>query len=241
MTEKIHGIVIDITRHNDRLSIVTMFTRSKGRVSFLSPAGSGKSARLRQARLQPLAVVEADINFKGSAELQRLGNFALAEVWSNLYFDPVKRLLALFICEFLNKLLRAAMPDEALWDYLLKSLRLLDRMQEGVADFHIAFLASLLPFAGIQPDPSGFTPGMYFNMQSGTFSAVQPPHNDYLRNEDAIWAARLCRIDFSNVRALRLNGALRSRILKEVLKYYAIHYPGTSSLKSLDILHDIFN
>ncbi len=240
MTEKIQGIVIDLTRHNDRLSIVTLFTRSKGRISFLSPIGSGKSARLRQARLQPLAVIEADINFKGNAELQRLGNFALAEVWSNLYFDPVKRLLALFIGEFLNRLLRATMPDEALWDYLLESLRLLDRLQEGVADFHIAFLASLLPFAGIQPDPTGFTPGMYFNMQSGTFSTTQPPHNDYLSGDDAVWAARLCRIDFANIRALKLNGEIRARILKELLKYYSIHYPGTSTLKSLDILHDIF-
>lgn len=241
MTEKIQGILIDLTRHNDRLSIVTMFTRSKGRISFLSPLGSGKSARLRQARLQPLAIIEADINFKANTELQRLGNFALAEVWSNIYFDPVKRLMALFIGEFLNKLLRATMPDETLWDYLVESLRLFDRMQEGIADFHVAFLASLLPFAGIQPDPSGFTPGMYFNMQSGTFSSTQPQHNDYLHGVEAEWAARLCRIDFSNVRALRLNGNLRSRILNAILKYYSIHYPGTSSLKSLDILHDIFN
>lgn len=91
MTEKITAIVIDITRHNDKLNIVTLFTRSRGRISFLSPAGSGKMGRLRHSRLQPLAAIEADINFRQTAELQRLGTFALYTVWNNLYFDPVKR------------------------------------------------------------------------------------------------------------------------------------------------------
>ena len=131
MTEKITAIVIDITRHNDKLNIVTLFTRSRGRISFLSPAGSGKMGRLRHSRLQPLAAIEADINFRQTAELQRLGTFALYTVWNNLYFDPVKRLVALFISEFLNKLLRATMPDEALWDFILNSISLLDNLPES--------------------------------------------------------------------------------------------------------------
>lgn len=137
MTEKITAIVIDITRHNDKLNIVTLFTRSRGRISFLSPAGSGKMGRLRHSRLQPLAAIEADINFRQTAELQRLGTFALYTVWNNLYFDPVKRLVALFISEFLNKLLRATMPDEALWDFILNSISLLDNLP-GVSPISIS-------------------------------------------------------------------------------------------------------
>ena len=241
MTEKITGIVIDITRHSDKLSIVTLFTRTRGRLSFISPSGAGKAGRMRQTRLQPLAVIEADINFKPTSELQRLGNFNLSEVWTDLYFDPVKRTMALFLTEFLNRLLRATMPDENLWDYLLNSLRLFDRLRDGVADFHIAFLSSLLPFAGIQPDPSDYSEGAFFDMQAGRFSKIHPPHNDALSGEEARWAATLSRINFSNVRALRLNGGLRHNILEGILRYYAIHFPGTSNLKSLPVLHEIFS
>ncbi|MDE6682692.1 MAG: recombination protein O N-terminal domain-containing protein, partial [Muribaculaceae bacterium] len=49
--ERVTGIVTDIVRHNDRHNIVTLFRRSRGRVSFLSPAGSGKAGRARNARL----------------------------------------------------------------------------------------------------------------------------------------------------------------------------------------------
>ena len=241
MTEKITGIVLDITRHSDRLSIVTLFTRTRGRISFLSPIGSGKEGRLRQARLQPLAVIEADINFKNVSELQRLGNFSLSEIWSDLYFDPVKRLITFFLADFLNRLLRASMPDEQMWDYICHSLRLLDRMHSRVADFHIAFLSSLLTFAGIQPDATDYRQGRVFDMQAGVFTSRVPSHNDYLTGDEARLAALLSRVNFSNVRALRLNGKLRSEILDKLLRYYAIHFPGTSNLRSLDVIHDILS
>ena len=122
MTEKITAFVLDVTRHNDRHNVVTLYSRTRGRISFLSPCGSGKSGKLRQARLLPLAVIDADINFRQTSELQKLGAFSLHHVWSDIYFHPVKRLVALFLSEFLNRLLRASMPDEALWDYIFNSL-----------------------------------------------------------------------------------------------------------------------
>lgn len=241
MTEKIRGIVLDIRKHTDRVSIVTLYTRSRGRLSFISPVGSGKSGKMRQARIQPLAVIDADINYKPVAELQRLGSFSLSEVWGELYFDPVKRLVTLFLGEFLNKLLRATMADENTWDYIYDSLRLFDKMQTGVADFHIAFLSSLLPFAGIQPDGSEYRDGYFFDMQSGVFVDSRPSHPDFLSGADARLAAILCRINYSTIRTLRLNGRNRNEILKELLHYYAIHFPGISGLQSLDIIHEIFS
>lgn len=241
MTEKIVAIVLDITRHSDKLDIVSVYSRSHGRISLLSPAGTSKSARMRQARLQPLAVIEFDCHIRPNAELQRLGNFALHTVWSDLYFDPLKRLISLFISEFLNRLLRATMADQNMWDYIFNSLRLFDSMNRNISDFHIAFLASLLSFTGIQPDDSKYRPGMFFDLQAGVFSDTIPPHNDWLKGEEAALAAKICRLNFYNVKALKLNGAMRRRITEKILSYYAIHFPGTSNLRSPDIIHDIFN
>jgi len=241
MTEKFVGIVIDITRHSDRHNIVTLYTRTRGRVSFLSPAGSGKAGKIRQARLQPLAVIEGDINFRQTAELQKLGTFSMYHVWGDIYFNPVKQMISLFISEFLNKLLRATMPDKNIWDYIFNSLLLFDKMKKRVADFHIVFLSSLLPFTGIQPDAENYSPGCFLDMQSGTFVATPPGHRDVLTGEEAAFAAKLCRINFSNARVLRLNGSLRLLIIDRLLHYYGIHFPGTSNLKSLSVIHDVFN
>ena len=241
MTEKFAAIVLDVTRHNDKHNIVTAYTRTRGRVVFLSPCGSGKGAKLRQSRLQPLAVIEGEMRFSQTAELQKLGSFSLREVWGDIYFHPVKQILVLFLSEFLNRLLKASMPDENMWDYIVSSLRLLDTMKSGVADFHIAFMASLLPFAGIQPDSSNYEPGMMFDLRAGIFTDNVPPHSDYLSGEEARLASIIIRVNFSNVKALRLNREIRRGIIGGLLRYYAIHFPGTATLKSLDVIRDIFS
>ena len=241
MTEKFTAIVLDITRHNDKHNIVTAYTRSRGRIVFLSPCGSGRAAKMRQARLQPLAIIEGEMRFSQTAELQKLGAFALHEVWTDIYFHPVKQMVALFLSEFLNRLLKASMPDENMWDYIAASLRLFDGMEKGIADFHIAFMASLLPFAGIQPDASNYEPGMMFDLRAGSFTDNVPPHSDYLKGEEARFASIVGRINYSNVMALRLNREGRRLIVSRLLAYYAIHFPGTATLKSLDVIRDVFS
>lgn len=241
MTEKITGIVLDIRRHNDRHNIVTLFTRSRGRVAFLTPAGGGKGGRLRNSRLQPLAVVEADVSFRQNVELQKLPAVTLREVWTGIYFHPVKPMVVLFLSEFLNRLLKASMPDEAMFDYIVGALALFDGMATRVADFHIVFLSSLLPFLGIQPDISEWAPGRVFDMRSGTFTPLRPPHNDCLSGDEARWAALVGRLNFSNFRALHIDVATRSRILEALLRYYSIHFPGTGSLRSVDVIRDVLH
>lgn len=240
MTEKFKAIILDITRHTDKHNIVTVFSRTRGRIVFLSPCGGGKVGKVRQSRLQPLAVIEGEMRFNQTAELQKLGAFVLHEVWTDLYFHPVKRMIVLFLSEFLNKLLRASMPDENMWDYMVTSFRLLDGMTHGIADFHIAFMASLLPFTGIQPDASQFESGMVLDMRAGSFTDTVPPHGDYLKEEEARFAALLSRVDFVSIKALHLNGEVRRKILTRLLTYYAIHFPGTANLKSLSVLQEIF-
>ncbi|MDE6142891.1 MAG: DNA repair protein RecO [Muribaculaceae bacterium] len=241
MTEKFIGIVIDVTRHSDRYNVVTLYTRSRGRVSFISSAAGGKAGKIRQARLQPLSVIEGDYNFRPNSELQKLGAFSLHDVWADIYFNPIKQMIAMFLSEFLNRLLKASMPDTNLWDYIHSSLHLFDIMKDRISDFHIVFLSSLLPFAGIQPDPDEYSDGYILDMQTGSFSSKVPLHHDFLKGDEAAFAAKLCRVDFSNMRALRLNRNLRYRILDNLLKYYGIHFPGASNLKSIQVIHDIFN
>lgn len=241
MTKKITAIVLDVTRHNDRNNVVTLYSRTHGRIVCLSACGAGKTAKMRQSRLLPMAAIETEMILRPNVEIQKLGAFALYAVWGDIYFHPVKQLIALFLSEFLNRLLRASMPDENLWDYIFNSMTLLDRMKSGIYDFHIAFMASLLPFAGIQPDSSAYRPGKIFDMQAGVFCDSIPSHRDYLTGDEAAFAHTLSRINFYNIRALRLNGTLRLRILKGLLHYYAIHFPGTANLKSLDVIHALFS
>lgn len=240
MAEKITGIVLNIRKYNDRNTVVTLYTRERGRLSFISPAGTGKSANVRRARLQPLSVVTTDLNFKPTSELQRLGSIYPAEVWSSLYFDPAKRAITLFISEFLYKLLMASQPDPLLFDFLVGSFRYLDGIEKGVSDFHIPFLVSMLSFSGIQPDVRNAKPGYVFEFGSGSFVPEFEGRAPFLTGKEAKAVAWISRINFSNMKKLRLTGANRRQILYGLLNYFSYHFPGLGSLKSPEILREIF-
>ena len=241
MSEKIHGIVLNVRKYNDRHNIVTLYTRERGRMSFISPTGSGKASNIRRARLQPLSVVETDLNYKPTAELQRLGSISPTEIWRNIYFHPVKSAISLFISEFLVKLLNASMSDPALYDFLIESFRLLDKLERGENDFHIVFLISLLPFSGIQPDTTGYKEGYVFDYSAGAFVAEFEAKGPVVGGSDARFIPFISRLNFSNMKCLRLTTINRRQILYGILNYYSYHFPGLGSLKSVDILKDLFS
>lgn len=240
MSEKINGIVLNVRKYNDRNNIVTLYTREKGRMAFISPVGSGKASNVRRARLQPIAVIETEINFKSGSELQRLGSITSGEVWSDIYFHPAKRALAMFISEFLYRLLNASMADPHLYDFLVDSFRLLDGMKDGINEFHIPFLVSLLSFSGIQPDISGMREGYVFEFASGAFVPEFEAKGPVVSGPYTRFIPWISRLNFSNMKSLRRAKADRRQILYGILNYYSYNFPGLSTLKSLDVLREVF-
>lgn len=240
MLTKIHGIVLSVVRHNDRHNIVTLFTSERGRMAFLSPAGGGRSGAMRNARLSPLAIIEADINLKNNRDLQSLGKFTLISSWHNLYFDPVKAPIVIFLSEFLSKILRTAEADASTWNFLVNALTRLDNINSGIANFHIAFLLRFMRVAGIDPDLSDYSGFGYFNMRTAEINGTIPSHRDYLSLDDTKTLPNLMRINFRNLRCFRLSGDQRSHIISGILRYYSLHLPISTEFKSLEILSEVF-
>lgn len=243
MMEKIEGIVLDVVRHNERHDVVTLYTAQRGRVAFVTAAGSGRGGCLRRARLQPLALIESDVNFRSNKELQMLGGFSLIRPWRDMYFNPLKSAQVIFLSEFLNRLLREAEADRTLWLFLADSLQVLDNLAEpsAIANFHLTFMGSLLPFVGIQPDAETYTPGSSFDMRAGVFTDSVLPHSDIISAAEAPLVLTVMRLNYHNSRRLRLSGAQRARMLERLLQYYSIHVPGIANMRSPAILRELFS
>lgn len=241
MIEKIQAIVLGTVRHSDRYNVVTLYTRSRGRMAVLSPAGAGRAARMRNARLQLMSVIEADIDIRNGRDLPRLGQFALSSVWREICFHPVKSSLAMFAAEFLGRLLRDSAPDEAMWDYVVSALRVVDASPVArLGNWHIALLVSLLGFSGIMPDPSTWDEGRWLDMREGRFTPFPPPHTDRLDPPYASIAYTLLRMNFLNAPHYKFTRAERHEVTDRLLRYFAIHFPGVANLRSPEILAEIF-
>ncbi len=246
MKEHISGIVLGTVKHSDRHNVTSIYTRERGRMAFLSPAGSSKSSRQTAARLQPMSIIEAEANISPTRDLHILSTILPIKVWKTLYYDPFKSSVVLFLSEFLTKLLREAPSEPRLWDFIANSMAILDATDNRIAaaNFHITFLVSLTYMMGVQPDVSEYREGMEFDMKSGTlafpFSAISP-NGIRLDSIKTSFLPTLLRINFANARFFRFSGKERSELLDYILKYYGFHFPGSDNLKSLEIMKEIFS
>ena len=238
--EKIQGFVLNNLKHNDRHNIVTLFTRTRGRITFLSPNGKGRSAKMRNARLMPMSLIESDVNFRENQDLHFLGAVTPIEIWHEVYFNPVKSAIVYFISDFLNRYFRDSQPDETAWKFILASIRILDESTEGMANFHIWFLIKFLNIAGITPDFSNYQQGDVFDMRAGLPVLPTQLHSDIIGIDQTAKIPILLRISSKNYHKFKFTSSQRREILNNILKYYSIHFPGVGNLKSFEILMEIF-
>lgn len=246
MLERIEGIVTGVVRHNDKHNIVTLYTRTRGRMAFLVPLGKSKSGRLRNVALSLMAVVSADVRISGEKELYPLRQINTERLWHGIYSNPVKSSVLFFLTEFCNRLVRQYPGDEHLWNYIINSLEVLDRIEpRKIANFHIAFLVRMLPLVGIQPSLSIWEQGHRFDMLAGemvdTSRLSFTRKVSLLSEEESGKVGTLLRMNFSNMWHFRFTSAERNYILDRLLSYYSIHLPIGVDYRSLDVLREFYS
>ena len=246
MIERLEGIVTDLVKHNDTHNVVTLFTRTRGRMAFLVPVGKSKSGKMRNALLSLMAVVGASVNIKGDKELYSLRVVEPVQIWHSIYSNPLKSSLIFFLAEFCNRLLRQYPADARMWDFIVDSLQVLNDIPSSrVANFHIAFLAQMLSPAGIAPSIERYEEGDRFDILSGEMVAAAAPdfsRRRLLLSEDESRAAvKLQRINYSNMHRYRFTRAQRQQTLDRLIDYYSAHLSLSRDFKSLSILRSLFS
>lgn len=244
MYQSLHCVALRTVRYDDRRAIVTAWSREAGRVSIVVPDGSSREARRRRAMLMPLSLFEGESEPRPGREILSMRDMRPSEVLPDISSVPAKSVVAMFLAEVLERLLREAQPDELLWCFLQGAIRALDIEERpcGVANFPITFLYRLGRFAGVEPDAGAWRPESFFDMTSGRFVTYPDPSHASAVLEPAAAAAipRLARLTFAASSRLRLDRGLRRRFLTEILKFYSLHHTDLQHLRSLPVVSEIF-
>ena len=143
MYERLNGVVLRTISYNDKNSIVRVYTDSHGLLSFLLPQSNGKTARMRRALFQPLSLVEIESDITANREIYRIREARCLVPLPSLHSHPVKNAVSLFITELLSHVIVEEEPNAPLFAYISSSVQLLDRLEKGIANFHICFLYNL--------------------------------------------------------------------------------------------------
>lgn len=245
MYQELECVALRTIRHSDRNSILVAYSRQMGRVGLLVAAGKGAAAARVRALTMPMATFECIASVTPGKELFHIRDVRRdsgAGGSNAVTGDPVRSAVGFFLADFLSSILREPMPDEPLFLRVRDVARhLAGRDSHGLANLHIAALASLTETLGIEPDTSTWRRGRFFDMREGRFLTSPPTmHNDYLDQRRSRVAYALTRMTPDKARFYRFSRATRNETLAGLLRYYTLHGYKVGNLVSVDILKDLF-
>ena len=241
MLVKTEAIVLHSFKYGESRMIIDVFSRKSGRVSLIASLPKTAKGRLKKQYFQPMTILGIEYDQRQRIQLLQLKDARLLHPYISLPLSPEKMAISLFVAEFLYHALRSEQHNEPLFTYILDSMQWLDIAEGGFANFHLTFLMRLSRFLGFYPNLEDYTEGSVFDLRAGTFYNKIPLHNDYLHADDSRRIHLLMRMDFPTMHLFRLSRTERGRIISVLLQYYRLHIPQFPELKSLQVLHELWD
>ncbi len=240
MRDKLNGVVLGTVKCNERTNIVRIYTDRRGLMAFVVPQGVTAASRMRNAMLMPLSLVEFEATGRPGEDLCRFRDLRRTQPLARIYGDPVKVTIALFVAEVLSHTIQEREQNAQLYNYISTSVRLLDAMERGVANFHICFLYGLGRIMGVEPDTHSYRQGYWFDLEGGTFAPAPTPGGRWVQPAVAAAVNALSRMTWSNLHLFRFSHTERSEVLDAIIEYFHIHHASLGTLRSLDVLKQVF-
>lgn len=239
-TYKARGIVLNTIKYGDSAMVAHLLTDTFGRQSYMvQGVRSSRGHGSKMALFQPMFALEFEGLQSSKMEMHRLRDVHNGLVLKSVPYDVRKSTIALFMAEVLYRLIGESEANEALFDFVWGSVEALDALQEGVANFHLWFLANISRFLGFSP-ADNYSTGALFDMREGVFTTTLPLHNDVFGREYAEVLRDLLECDVRYLGEIGLNRHQRVDILNALVAYYTLHLESIRNVKSIAILQEVF-
>lgn len=241
MLQKTRGIVLRSLKYGDNGVITTIYTETFGRMSFIMQGIHGKKSSVKGNLLKQLFLLEMEVDYKPGRELQRVKEMKNISPFGSIPFTIAKSSLAIFLAELLEKAVREEESRPELFEFLFRSIQMLDLMEDGVNNFHLIFLIQLTQFLGFAPTNNYSESNQFFDMVVGKFVLTPPLHPWFLKTPESSAFAQLIEISYADLPEFKPDQRLRSVLLDSVLEYYGLHLGNKLNLKSLEILREVIH
>lgn len=235
MLQKSPAIVLGSVKYGDSSIILKTYTREAGLKSFIAGGLKTKKGPLRPAHVQVLSQLDLVYYQKSKGDLKRLKEAQVSIPYQNLFYDPVKSTLAMFLAEVLSHVLNEEEPDFQLFDFISKALQKLDGLEEGLGNFHLVFLLKLTGFLGFKPEETQ-QDYHYFDLLNGVYVNHEPPHHHFTDLHLTPYWKKLQQLDLKELQIFKPGRVAREKLLDAVIEYYRLHVKDFVKLRSLDVV-----
>lgn len=237
---KARGIVLHTLKYGDSSMIVYLLTDIGGRCNYIVQGiRSSRGHGSKMALFQPMFTVEFEGLESSRMELHRFKEVQSGIVLQSTPFDVRKSTIALFMAEVLYRLIKESEPRKDLFDFVWGSVEVLDSLNEGIANFHLWFLAHLSRFLGFSPG-NIYTDGDWFDISEGNYTEQKPLTPNAMTQENARILNDFVECDVRYLAEIGLNRHQRVEFLNALLSYYAYHLDAINTVQSVKILQEVF-
>lgn len=235
------GIVLHTLKYGDSSMIVYLLTDVGGRRSYMVQGVRSRTGRgSKQALFQPAFPVEFEgLEPAQSQQMHRFKEIRSGFLLRNIPFDVRKSTMAIFLAEVIYRLVRESEPNEPLFDFVWNSVAALDEMEQGVANFHLWFLAQLSRLLGYCPG-NDYTAGDCFDIKEGLYTAIAPLHPLSIAPDEARILDRMLHCSILELHTVELNRTQRVAFLNAMLDYFGYHLDSIHAVQSVRILREVF-
>jgi len=239
MFQTTEAVVLQLYPYKDNNAVVKLYSRDMGLISCWAASIHKKTSKTKANLLQPLSIIKAEINNKGTENLIQLREVETSVQTPGIALNIEKSTIAMFLAELLLKSLKESSHDESLYEFIRESVLLLDKTNERCTNFHVLFIIRLSDYLGLLPKGNYSATTSYFNLQDGIYQSSPPLHPHFLSPAETEWLSKLSSKSLDKFNDWTIPAQSRKLLLRGLLEYFELHL-AMSPLKSHLVLEEVF-
>jgi DNA repair protein RecO (recombination protein O) len=229
-----HGVLLKRISYSETSLVLSVFTRSEGKKSFLFQGGKKKKGNV----LLPLSVIELTYFQRDDSQLAKLSETSLIHTFNSIPFHPVKSTIVFFKVEVLSSILHEGVKDEPLFEFIQNELCWLD-INDSFTNYPIYWLLELSKYIGFFPfKPTVKTP--FFDLENGHFQGSPPIHLNFKNGIEVEWLSELVSLPKEDLLNKEIPKKYRQVCLSILLEFYKFHISDFDLKDTLEIIESIW-
>lgn len=239
MLSKRSIVVLNLVKHSDKGVVVQCYSLEHGREAFYY-RGGGKE-RQSFLKLHKLALLDCVVYTRKGNSMPILKEVVSSHQLLQLRTNIYKGTIAMFMCELILRCIKEEEPNERLFALICSSVKILDIMESGTANFHLYFMVNLCMALGYTPNSLRTDANEQFYIPFGRFE-------EYSSALPGLWFSpaesnlldKLLHCKVNEIDDIKCGRDLRLGFAKKMIQYISYHLGTEIEIKSLDVLHEVF-
>ena len=228
MLHTTQGIVLSHIKYRETSIIAKIFTETLGLQAYIIQGVRAKKPKYNIALFQPLTRLDMVVHHKKQRNIQRVTEVRCCAPNSNILININKATMAIFIAEFLTKVIREEEHNEKLFRFLWQEVTHLNEQMTGYEFFYLTFMLQLSHYLGF--GVSTF---------QDIYRQLRHAGEHWEIDQETIACFNSLLASKETRSSMNKNKALKRRVTETIIKFYQLHIDSLDTLRSLKVLQEI--